>query len=388
MPTTRPDTAICDDFDTVVIGGGIVGLCLTWFLADDGAAVICLDDGADCGSTTNAGSLHVQMQSRVRRQFPERYDDFVKTLPIYPRAVDYWFEIAGMLDRDIGLSTIGGLMVADDAEQMQRLADKCGQEQRQGVETALIDRQELLRRAPYLNEDLAGASFCPLEGKVDPLQANAAIRRKLTQAGGSIRRGVRVEHLETDRSDYVVACGVATFRAGRVVIAAGSGSGPIAASLGFELPVTAEPLHMNVTDAATSFVEHLLQHAARPITMKQLANGQLVIGGGWPAGDPASPAPASVRLSSTLGNLGLAREMVPDVGGLSVVRSWAGINARADLLSVLGEAPSSPGVFVAVPGDAGYTLGPYCARLVAELMAGRQPDFPLAPFSPARFRGA
>src|SRR5258707_9918477 len=33
---------------------------------------------------------------------------------------------------------------------------------------------------------------------------------------------------------------------------------------------------------------HLVQHADRPITLKQLGNGQAVIGGGWPAelGEP------------------------------------------------------------------------------------------------------
>lgn len=382
------DTAICDDFDTVVIGGGIVGLCLSWFLAEDGAAVVCLDDGAECGSTSNAGSLHVQMQSRLSRQFPGRYADFLQSLPMYPRAVAYWSELAKILDANIDLATNGGLMVADDRDQMERLARKCSDENRHGVETSLIGRQELLRRAPYLNGDLAGAAFCPLEGKVDPLKANAAIRRKLQQAGGSIRRRVRVERLAREGPGWAVVCNAARYHAARVVIAAGSGSGPLAASLGFELPVQAEPLHMNITDATPPFLDYLLQHAARPITMKQLANGQIVIGGGWPAGDPAPQLAPSVSLSSTVGNLDLAREIVPEVGGLRVVRSWAGINPRADLLSVLGEAPASPGVFVAVPGDAGYTLGPYCARLVADLMAGRPPDFPLAPFSASRFRSA
>ena len=56
---------------TAVIGGGIVGLCLSWFLADAGERVLCLDDGRHAGSTANAGSLHVQMQSRFIRLYPD-----------------------------------------------------------------------------------------------------------------------------------------------------------------------------------------------------------------------------------------------------------------------------------------------------------------------------
>ncbi len=71
--------------------------------------------------------------------------------------------------------------------------------------------------------------------------------------------------------------------------------------------------------------------------------------------------------------------------GLRLMRSWAGINPMVDLLSVLGEVDSLPGVFVAVPGDAGYTLGPYCARLLVDSMSGSSSDYSLADFSPTRF---
>ena len=44
-----------------------------------------------------------------------------------------------------------------------------------------------------------------------------------------------------------------------------------------------DPLHMNITEGTAPFITHLVQHADRPITLKQLGNGQAVIGGGWPA---------------------------------------------------------------------------------------------------------
>jgi len=77
---------------------------------------------------------------------------------------------------------------------------------------------------------------------------------------------------------------------------------------------------------------------------------------------------------------------VPALGNLHIQRTWAGVNPMIDLLSVLGELGSpAAGVFVAVPGDAGYTLGPYCARLLADHMLGKTPDYSIAAFSPTRF---
>ena len=50
-----------------IIGGGIVGLSLARSLADEGLEVVVIDDGRMSGSIANAGSLHVQMQSRFIR---------------------------------------------------------------------------------------------------------------------------------------------------------------------------------------------------------------------------------------------------------------------------------------------------------------------------------
>jgi glycine/D-amino acid oxidase-like deaminating enzyme len=82
----------------------------------------------------------------------------------------------------------------------------------------------------------------------------------------------------------------------------------------------------------------------------------------------------------------LAGEIVPRLSGLRLLRTWAGVNPLVDLLSVLGELPAEPGVFVAVPGDCGYTLGPICARLVADEMLDLPARYPLEAFRPSRFR--
>ena len=369
----------------MVIGGGVVGLCLTWFLAEEGAAVVCLDDGRNAGSTANAGSLHGQMQSRMERLFPDQVADYEKTLSIYPRAIDYWSEVVAWLDEDVEFHIGGGLMVAESCKQMDDLAEKSRRESANGVDTSLLERHEVLRLAPYLNREVQGALFCPKEGKVNPLLANAAICRKGLEHGGVLQRDAHVERIERTDRGYTVASDNGHFRSGRVVIAAGAGSGDILATLGFYLPTAAEPLHMNITGATRPFMRYLVQHAEQALTMKQLRTGQLLIGGGWPAREDLEGGVPEVVLDSLLGNLGLAQHLVPGIADLQVTRTWAGINTIVDLLSVLGEIEPLPGIYVAVPGDAGYTLGPYCARLVVEQMSGRSPDYSLEHFSPQRF---
>ena len=384
-PLPRPRTA---DFDVAVIGGGIVGLCVSWFLAEEGTSVVCIDDGRQSGSIANAGSLHVQMQSRTLRMYPDLIPEYERSMAIYPMAADYWFEIDKRLGQDIELRAGGGLMIAETREHYDFLGAKCRRENEIGLETEMIGRDELLTLAPYLSPVVEGAVFCPKEGKINPLLANSAIRRKALENGVELRNGIFVTAVARRGVGYTVATGAGEIRAGRVVLAAGAGSAVISAKLGVDMPLVAEPLHMNVTEPAKPFIKHLVQHASRPITMKQLMTGQVVIGGGWPArlvGGVGEVAHPTVDLASVIGNLGLAQHMVPCIGELRVIRTWAGVNPVADMRSILGSADGLPGLYFAIPGDAGYTLGPFCARMLVEHMAGRDTGFPIEIFSPMRF---
>ena len=373
------------DFDVVVVGGGITGMCLSWFLADAGVSVACLDHGRDSGSTANAGSMHVQMQSRLVRLFPERLPAYKKTLSLYPLAIEFWREIADRLDEDVELVITGGLMVAEDADHLESLGRKCAIENEHGIKSRVVEHDELLEIAPYLSDNLYGAAFCEQEGKVNPLKANRAIEKRALEAGVTLLRELGCDDITHAAGRFELHTASGVFRAGRVVLAAGAGSGFLSSKLGVELPTSAEPLHMNITDPSEPIMAHLVQHASRPITLKQLSSGHVVIGGGWPAALGENEVPPQVLSESVLGNLALAGKIVPRINGLKLLRTWAGVNPLVDLLSVLGELQSVPGVFVAVPGDAGYTLGPVCARLVADLMLDRPPRYPLEPFAPERF---
>ena len=374
------------DVEVLVIGGGIVGLSATWLLAEEGVGVLCLDAGGDSGSTANAGSLHGQMQSRMERQFPERLNDYLQMLPTYSRAIDYWGDVAGRLGEPIEYRVTGGLMIAESGEQMAALAAKSRLERRYGVETDLVGREELLNLAPCLNPAVQGALYCAREGKINPLLATNAMRDQAVGAGALIRPGTRVQALERFRHGYLAATEGGPVRAGRVLIAAGAGSGRLAATLGLELPCTAELLQMSITEPAGPLMHHLIQHAGQAITIKQLDTGQILIGGGWPAARERDDLPPAVVSQSLAGNLSVARHLVPDLAGLRLQRTWAGVNTLVDLVSVLGPVDAMPGLYFAVPGDAGFTLGPYCARLVVDAMRGRSPDYPLRAFSPNRFQ--
>ena len=373
------------EIGTLVIGGGIVGSCVGGFLAADGKDVAVIDAGWPGGSTANAGSIHVQMQSLFLRDFPQYVPGVERSLPLYRKAVGFWKTFQQELGVDCELRINGGLMIAEDQRQLDLLVAKCRREQSLGLDVSILGRADLDRIAPYLGPAVVGAEFCVDEGKVNPLLANTAIRRWAKQHGAVFIDGEAVVHIERRAPGFRVGTARGKIRAGRVVLAAGYGGQALAAQLGVEMPAEAEPLHMNITEPTAPFISHLVQHADRRITLKQLSAGQVVIGGGWPAELRPNGEIPRTKLASMIGNVSLAQHIVPRIGALRVIRAWAGLNTNLDGCGALGASTTVPGLFYAIPGSAGYTLGPISARLVADCVLGRDPGEDIASCAPQRF---
>jgi len=369
--------------DMLVIGGGITGTVAAIALAKQGARVTVLDAGTNAGSDANAGSLHVQMQSRFMRLYPDQVPNVEASLPFYREAAEEWARLDGQLG---GLDLIrkGGLMLAESPEQLAFLEAKAARESSKGLSVEILDRSALDAVAPWLGRQIVGAELCKDEGKLNPLIANAKLQALAKQLGVE-RHTARVQRVEVQTDGVEAVTNNGTFRADQSVLAAAWGSGDLVAPFGITIPSKAEPLHMNITEAGAPAIHHLVQHAERSITLKQFGSGQIVIGGGWPAKSRGNVNPPSVQSSSLLGNVALAAKLVPGITGLRIIRTWAGMNTTTDGASVVGRLPQSERIVMAIPGDAGYTLGPLVGRMAAEIAHGQTPTMDIERFSPDRF---
>ncbi len=367
--------------DLVVVGGGIAGLCAAIRSAEEGARVTIVDAGVNAGSTANAGSLHVQLQSRFIRLYPEQAPNVEASLPLYLAAVAEW----DRLEEEHGpfeMVRKGGLMLAEGDEQLAFLEAKARREERYGLKVEMLDRAALDANLPGLGPQITGAELCRDEGKLSPLVANIRLRHLAALLG---IRFVRDRIVSLDPEPAVAHGEAGNYPADRIIVSAAWGAGDLVRSLGLRVASKAEPLHMNITEPAPVFINYLVQHAERSITLKQFASGQIVIGGGWPAQSHGDWQTPEVLSDSLLGNVGLAARLMPAIGGLRVIRTWAGMNTTIDGKSVIGPVPGAERIVMAVPGDAGYTLGPLCGRLGAEVAMGITPDLDPSPYSPVRF---
>ena len=141
--------------DVLIVGGGIVGLMTAIELAEAGARVTVVDAGQNAGSTANAGSLHVQMQSRFIRLYPEHAPNVEAALPIYKQSADLWVRLEQRLG-PFDLVRKGGLMLAEGDRQMAFLEQKARKEAKKGLDVTLLDRTALDKVAPWLAQSACG----------------------------------------------------------------------------------------------------------------------------------------------------------------------------------------------------------------------------------------
>ena len=403
-------------YDVAVIGGGLVGCATAHYLALAGARVALLEAGDinRGASGQNAGSLHFQLEHRLIEHSATLTAELEHYVALTQIAIEHWRTIETELGCDLELGMNGGLMVAETPEQVNLLQQKAQIESGQGLDVAMLDQQQVRALAPYLSNTILAALFCPIEGHCNPRLLTPAYANKAVTNGADIYTQSRVSNLRQwnkqwhitftgnraatkDRTTTNTATintattGNTELAADAVLNAAGAWSGQIAAMANLHIPIFPVGLTMNVTEKTAPLIPHLIQHVGRKLSMKQVHDGNILIGGGWSArlqqraGQWQSDRSPLIKPQSLYQNLDTAANVVPAVKTLHLIRTWTGTTGiTPDQLPILGAVNQAPGFYVAA-GGSGFTYGPSYAKLMSELILTNKTSFPLAPYSPDRF---
>ena len=179
MDTSRPDAGAHASPAVLVIGGGLLGCAISYYLARAGVDVMLVEKRQlnSQASGRNAGSLHFQLEYRMIEHGLDSARKAAEALPLHLHAQHAWSTLATELQEDLGVIQHGGLMVAETAEQVTLLEQKSALEREAGLEVEMLDRDALRTLAPYLGPSILAAAFCPGEGKADPRRCTLAFAR-------------------------------------------------------------------------------------------------------------------------------------------------------------------------------------------------------------------
>ncbi len=331
--------------DALVIGGGLLGSAAGYGLARRGLKVMILDEGDDAlrAARGNFGLVWVQSKGIG---CPAYADWTARSAELWPEFAAELHELTGT---DTALEQNGGVILClgdDEYEEVDAQMAQLDAQQEGRFRCRMLDHNALKDLLPGIGPEVTGGSWSEHDGHCDPLKLMLAMQTGIIRHGGRILAGQRVTSIARDGMDVRVETADATYRAERILLAAGLGNAALAGMVGLDQPVF--PLKGQIL--VTARLPRMLDIPTSPI--RQTGDGTVMIGTSHEdAGLDISSKPTVMRDIADR-----ARRSFPALAQARIVRSWAALRVMTpDGHPVYGQSEEMPGVF-AMSCHSGVTL--------------------------------
>lgn len=387
------------NYDVVIVGAGIAGTGLAYFLARRGLGRVLVVEGekhAAYHASGRSASTLVELDGNPTVQHLKALGGaFLRNPP------------AGFSTHRI-VNPIGALMLFREPgwEGIKSLAPVFEQS---GVRVCVLDRAEACRRlggaggssGVLCEQSFDGAAFLPEDGVIDVHELLSSYMRHAREAGVTFAFETRVEGVlnQAGSSRGLHLCGGdgRSFEvgAGLVVNAAGAWAGRLASMAGAG-EVLMQPLRRSLVMLPTPPSLPPAGLAAWPLVWSdphgiyfRPESGGLLF---CPMDEePMDPCDAGPDETAILEGLERLRALAPALVPSRLGRRWGGLRTFApDRVPVVGEDPEREGFFwLAGQGGSGIETSPVLGRVAADLIeTGTSEAFDIGLLAPGRFAPA
>jgi glycine/D-amino acid oxidase-like deaminating enzyme len=364
-------------YDVLIVGAGIVGCAVARECSLLGWRVGIIEASTPAGGATAAGMGHVVVM-----------DDSPAQLALTSYSRTLWQMESAKMPKSVEYESRGTIWVAADDEEMIEVVGRQKLYADHDIDACVLNAGELAAAEPNLRTGLAGGLLVPGDGVVYPPAAAGFYLSEARRLGAELffDKAVSVLH-----GEVILGSGRRLFSE-RVVLAAGTDCGLLPA-----MPIKKRKGHLVITDRYPGFVRHQLVElgylkSAHKTTEDSVAfniqprqTGQLLLGSSRQGGSESPEVEAEILTRM----IERAKEYMPGLQKLSVIRAWTGFRAATtDKLPLIGPATplsNDPSLWLAAGFEGlGITNAPGAARLLVDSMLGRESAIDATPFLPAR----
>jgi sarcosine oxidase subunit beta len=261
-------------YDVVVVGCGISGAAIAYYLAKSGRSVAVFErDRPASGGTGYSAAI-------VRQHY---------STPLMARLAKAAMEILRGAPAELGADAgyrKAGYFFLTPPDALEATRRNVAMQQALGIATRMLEPAEIAGRCPWLHtEGVAGVAEEPDGGYADPEMATNAFMAAAGRLGatllaqtpvrGLLREGDRVTGVLTDEGEV---------RAGITVNAAGPWAAPLAASAGIELRMRTVREQDTVWEARPNrpLPDSSVSNAVDAIYIRPLGDRRFIVGRGFP----------------------------------------------------------------------------------------------------------
>lgn len=364
-----------ENFDAIVVGGGLVGLAIANGLCRSLKKVLLLDEGDVAFRASRGNFALVWVQSKGLGA--PAYADWTR------RSAAEWTAFAADLKKQTGVNTFhhqpGGVHVClSEAEFEKRAAELEEFRNQPGANRCameMLDHDELAKILPGIGPEVVGGSYCEADGHCSSLYLFRALHEGFKGRGGRYLANAPVQSIEAAPGDFAITAAGRRFAAPKVVLAAGLGNARLGGEVAINAPL--EPVRGQVL-----VTERLDPFMPMPTTfVRQTAEGSVLFG------DSHEDVGFDVTTKGgVLGDIAArAVKSFPFLASARIVRSWGALRVMTpDGLPLYQQSAEYPGAFIA-NCHSGVTLAAAHAGPLADAIAAGHLPEELSAFTSARF---
>ncbi len=413
--------------DVLVIGGGAVGLCTAYYLAQADRSVTLVEKGkigSGC-SDKNAGLIvpsHIiplaapgVIKKGLRWLFNPNSPFYIKprfslelaswvwqfmrasreqrmreSIPVlhhllqasYPLFMDF---TGSQESGAVKMIEDGLLMIYRTAKALEADVRDAERARQLGLEVSILDQQGLTQTETGLAVSAVGGIFYHQDAHLDPQDFIASLTSKVSENAVQVKAETEVTGFDLHQGKIrTVKTTGGDFSANQVVLAGGSWSPEIVAALGVKLPI----------QAGKGYSVTVSRPNVKPRLPAILAEAKIAV----------TPFADSLRFSGTLeiagldlsvstrrvqGMLNAVQSYYPEMDMQEALHApvWSGLRpCTPDGLPIIGRAEDIDNLLIAA-GHAmlGISLAPVTGKIVAEMIEGKAPSVDVTALSPTRF---
>lgn len=234
------------DVQVAIIGGGIVGVSVLYWLAKQGWTDTLLLERREL---TSGSTWHAAGNTTYFGPYPKMTALFAGSIRTYLQAEQ---ESA----QSVGFHETGSLRLAATERELELFHAYAPRYADLDIPFHIRTPQEVGELHPFIDTStIYGAAHTPTDGHVDPTGATNALAQAARQRGASVERYCPVETLNKDAGKWVLETPNGTVTAKHVVVAASFWARELLAPLGLNLPLYPTQHHEIITEHLPEIAE-------------------------------------------------------------------------------------------------------------------------------------
>jgi len=361
-PTLDSSGPVPEKAEIVIVGGGVMGLAIAYYLAHAGLDdVVVIERGylAEGASGRNGGGVRQQWSTEINIRLMQESVELCRRFAV-DLGVNVWFRQGGYL------------FLARSEKEVARLEKNIAIQNRCGVATRMLDAEGARSIVPEIDTaGIVGAAYNPTDGILFPWPFLWGYARQAAAHGVRIFTQTPVIGLAPrSAGGYSVTTPRGTIQARRVINACGAWSPSLAKMIGVEIPTFPIRHEICSSEPLKPFLKPMVSELASGLYCSQSMRGEIV-GGVTIPGHASTYAKGSTLEFLATYSRRLVK-LMPILGDIKILRQWAGPYDQSPDGNPIVAAPREHPDFFLACGFVGhgFMMAPIVGKLYGEWLTG------------------